>query len=90
MKLTVDIDEVLLAEVKHITRAKNESEAINAALGKVTTSEAAKRYFSQDPPPPTVEELKNAIPDDYDPKSIWYVAEPVDLLAPHETTASSR
>jgi len=90
MKITVDIDEVLLAEVKHITRSKDESAAINAALGKVATSEAAKRYFSEDPPPLTVEELRNAIPDDYDPKSIWYVAKPVDLLAPHESPAPSR
>jgi|GEM_PF-840057 len=90
MKITVDIDEVLLAKVRNITRAENESDAIDYALREVTTSESAKHYFSQEPPPPTVRELRDAIPDDYDPKSIWHVLEPVDLLAPHEATAASR
>jgi len=50
MKITVDVDEVLLAKVRNITRADNESDAIDYALREVTTSESAKRYFSQEPP----------------------------------------
>jgi len=71
MKLVIDIDDELITEVKDITCAANEEEAITRSLQSMTTRHWAKKYWSRGPHP-TPEDLRNAYSPDYDPRKLAY------------------
>jgi len=67
MKLTIDIDDELITEVKDITCAENEEEAITRSLMNTASLHWGKKYWSRGPHP-TPEELRNAYAPDYTPR----------------------
>jgi len=76
MKLTIDIDDELMARVKDISCAKTDEEAAITALVNFSELEQMKEFFSRGPHP-TAKEIRDAL----DPA---YVTETYrDLLAQH-------
>ncbi|KXU37692.1 hypothetical protein AXK11_00190 [Cephaloticoccus primus] len=95
MKITVEVDDALLAEVKEFTGCKTNEDTIRYALKDTTEHPWMKEYYSSpyriDP-----EDLVDALYPDYDPKAIWGRPAPLPPAAanpeapsPHENAASA-
>jgi len=64
MKLTIDIDDELMARVKDISCAKTDEEAALTALVNFSELEQMKSFFSRGPHP-TAKEIRNALDPTY-------------------------
>jgi len=64
MKLTINIDDELMARVKDISCAKTNEEAAVTALVNFSELEPMKAFFSRGPHP-TAEEIRNALDSAY-------------------------
>jgi len=86
MKLTINVDEKLMAKVLDVTCARNEEEAITAAMQNTAELEHMKAFFAAGPHM-TGEELGASLAPDYEPNSAYSPNRSLSHLPSYENAA---